>query len=172
MLVVVEGKDLLSRQKLEAFRETVIELQLTDGVGGLVSMLSARGIPDATGYAPPVVPDELPEDAAAYKQVIDALAENDIVKGKFLSDDGELALIVISLDRALVEKNTARTVIGGIREVVDQQLQGSGLTPKLTGAPVMQPKSATPSNATGSSTTASASPSGSLSRTSFSAACR
>ncbi|MDP1909562.1 MAG: RND transporter, partial [Hyphomicrobium sp.] len=62
VLVVVEGKDLLSRKKLEAFRETVIELQLTDGVGGLVSMLSARGIPDATGYAPPVVPDELPQN--------------------------------------------------------------------------------------------------------------
>ena len=138
VLVVVEGKDLLSRKKLTAFREAVIELQLTDGVSGLVSMLSARGIPDATGYAPPVVPDELPQDDAAYKKVIDALAENDIVKGKFLSDDGELALIVISLDRALVEKNTARTVIGGIKEVADQQLAGSGLTAKLTGAPVMQ----------------------------------
>jgi predicted RND superfamily exporter protein len=138
VLVVVEGKDLLSRKKLTAFREAVIELQLTDGVGGLVSMLSARGIPDATGYAPPVVPDELPQDDAAYKKVIDALAENDIVKGKFLSGDGELALIVISLDRALVEKVSARTVIGGIKEVVDQQLAGSGLTAKLTGAPVMQ----------------------------------
>jgi uncharacterized protein len=138
VLVVVEGKDLLSRKKLEAFRETVIELQLTDGVGGLVSMLSARGLPDATGYSPPVVPDELPEDNAAYQKVITALAGNDIVKGKFLSDDGELALIVISLNRALVEKMTARTVIGGIKEVVDQQLAGTGLTAKLTGAPVMQ----------------------------------
>jgi predicted RND superfamily exporter protein len=138
VLVVVEGKDLLSRKNLAAFRETVIELQLTDGVGGLVSMLSARGIPDATGYAPPVVPDELPRNDDAYRKVIEALAGNDIVKGKFLSDDGELALIVISLDRALVEKNTARAVIGGIKEVVDQQLAGSGLTAKLTGAPVMQ----------------------------------
>ena len=85
VLVVVEGKDLLTRKGIEAFRNAVIELQLTDGVGGLVSMLSARGMPDATGYAPPVMPDDLPEDDTAYKDVIRKLAENDIVKGKFLA---------------------------------------------------------------------------------------
>ncbi len=138
VLVVVEGKGLLTREKLEAFRNAVIELQLTDGVGGLVSMLSARGVPDATGYAPPVVPDQLPEDPAAYDALIKALAQNDIVKGKFLSDDGELALIVIALDRMAVEAQTARTIINGIRDTVDRELAGSGLSAKLTGAPVMQ----------------------------------
>lgn len=138
VLVVVEGKALLARERLEAFRNTVIELQLTDGVGGLVSMLSARGPPDASGYAPPVVPDELPENNAAYGAVIHALAENDIVKGKFLSPEGDLALIVISLDRAMVEERSARTVITGIKKAVDEGLAGSGLTAKLTGAPVMQ----------------------------------
>jgi len=138
VLVVVEGKDLLGREKLEVFRDAVVELQLTDGVGGLVSMLSARDVPDASGYAPPVVPDQLPADPAAYDAVKRALAGNDVVKGKFLSDDGELALIVIALDRAMVEEQTARTVITGIKDVVDAKLAGSGLTAKLTGAPVMQ----------------------------------
>ncbi|MGE0023220.1 MAG: RND family transporter [Hyphomicrobium sp.] len=138
VLVVVEGQALLAREKLEVFRDMVVELQLTDGVGGLVSMLSARGMPDATGYAAPIVPDDLPEDNTAYADMIDTLVHNDIVKGKFLSDDGALALIVIALDRKLVEERTARTVIGGIKEVVDHGLAGSGLTAKLTGAPVMQ----------------------------------
>lgn len=138
VLVVVEGQALLSRERLEVFRNAVVELQLTDGVGGLVSMLSARNIPDATGYAAPVVPDELPEDNDAYANVIDALVSNDVVKGKFLSDDGNLALIVIALDRRMVEEHSARTVINGIKEVVDHELAGSGLTAKLTGAPVMQ----------------------------------
>lgn len=137
VLVVVEGKDLLTRSTLEVFSNAVVELQLADGVNGLVSMLSARGKPDATGYAPPIVPDVLP-DAADYDAMIAALRENDIVAGKFLSADGELALIVISLDRAAVEERTARTVIGGIQETVEKQLAGSGLTFKLTGAPVMQ----------------------------------
>ncbi len=138
VLVVVEGKELLSKTQIQVFADLVVELQLTDGVQGLVSMLSARGKPDASGYAAPVVPDDLPDDPADYNAIIERLKTNDIVKGKFLSDDGELALVVISLDRALVEERTARTVIGGIQDVVDQILEGTGLTAKLTGAPVMQ----------------------------------
>jgi hypothetical protein len=138
VLVVVEGTDLLKRQQIEAFRNAVVELQLTEGVDGLVSMLSARGKPDATGYAPPVVPDDLPEDDASYDAVISTLRSNDIVKGKFLSDDGQLALVVIALDRAVVEEKTARVIIGGIKDAIEKELQGSGLTVNLTGAPVMQ----------------------------------
>lgn len=138
VLVVVEGARLLAPEGIKAFRDAVIELQLNDGVGGLVSMLSARAAPDENGYAAPVVPDELPSDAAGYAAVMAALKDNDIVKDKFLSADGELALIVISLDRNAVSNLSARTVIGGIRETVDRELAGSGLTAKLTGAPVMQ----------------------------------
>ena len=138
VLVVVEGKDLLEPDGIRAFRDAVIELQLTDGVGGLVSMLSARTALDENGYAAPVVPDELPADAVGYAAVMAALKENDIVKDKFLSSDGELALIVIALDRKAVSDLSARTVIGGIRETVDRELAGTGLSAKLTGAPVMQ----------------------------------
>ncbi|MCH9765343.1 MAG: RND transporter, partial [Alphaproteobacteria bacterium] len=138
VLVVVEGKDLLKRQQLTAFGEAAIELQLADGVEGIVSMLSARGKPDATGYAAPLVPDELPEDAAAYDQIIKTMRDNDIVKGKFLSDDGELALIVLALDRQIVKQQTARVVIGGIKDTITPILNDAGLRYKLTGAPVMQ----------------------------------
>ena len=61
VLVVVEGKKLLTREGLTAFANAASDLQLADGVDGIVSMLSARGRPDASGYAPPIVPDELPE---------------------------------------------------------------------------------------------------------------
>ncbi len=64
VLVVVEGKDLLGRESIGKFGNMVIELQLADGVKGLISMLSARDKPDANGYAAPLVPDEMPEDAA------------------------------------------------------------------------------------------------------------
>jgi predicted RND superfamily exporter protein len=138
VLIAVEGKNLLTRDGLKSLQNAVVELQLTDGVGGLVSMLSARAKPDATGYAAPVVPDEIPEAGPAFDAMIAELKANDIVKGKFVSEDGELALIVIALDRKAVEQLTARTVIGGIQEVVDKELQGTGLSAKLTGAPVMQ----------------------------------
>lgn len=137
VLVVVEGKDLLKRAQFEAFSRLAAELQLNDGVAGIVSMLSARDKPDATGYPPPIVPEDVPE-GAAYDAAIARLKANDIVKGKFLSDDGELAMIVLSLDRQVVRDLSARTVIGGINETVTRELDGTGLTYKLAGAPVMQ----------------------------------
>lgn len=138
VLVVVQGKDLLKREQLTAFGEAAIDLQLADGVEGIVSMLSARGKPDDTGYAAPIVPDELPEDDAAYAQIIETLRINDIVKGKFLSDDGELAMIVLALDRNVVRELSAKTVIGGIKDTIRPIFDEAGLDFKLTGAPVMQ----------------------------------
>ncbi len=138
VLAVVEGDGLLTRKGLSAFANATIDLQLADGVDGLVSMLSARGKPDATGYAAPIVPDDMPEGDAALKTIIAALKENEIVKGKFLSDDGRLALIVMALDRKIISERGSRPVIAGIREELERALQGSGLRAKLTGAPVMQ----------------------------------
>ena len=138
VLVVVESPKLLSRDNLAAFASTVIELQLADGVNGLISMLSARDKPDANGYAPPIVPDELPADDAGFATVVERLRTNDIVSGKFLSEDGQLALVVISLDRKIVAEQTARKIIGGLQEIVDRELGAKGITAKLTGAPVMQ----------------------------------
>ena len=137
VLVVIEGPDLLQRDKMAAVSATMVELQLADGVNGVVSMLSARGKPDATGYAPPVVPDQLPE-GEAYAAVVKTLRANEIVTGKFLSDDGTLALAVISLDRGMVEERGPKAVIGGIRQLAENGLSGSGLKVQLTGAPVMQ----------------------------------
>ena len=138
VLAVVEGSKLLERAQLEAFAKTAIELQLGDGINGLVSMLSARGRPDDKGYAPPIVPDDLPQPGPAYDVMIAALKSNEIVVGKFLSADGTLALIVISIDRKAVEEHGAKAIIGAIRETAEKTLEGSGLSVKLTGAPVMQ----------------------------------
>ncbi len=138
VLAVVEGEALLTRKGLRAFTNAAIDLQLADGVDGLVSMLSARGRPDATGYAAPIVPDELPESEEAFQEIVKALRENEIVKGKFLSDDGQLGLIVMALDRKVLEASGSRAVITSIRKEAEAALQGSGLQVKLTGAPVMQ----------------------------------
>src|SRR5262245_58081645 len=137
VLVVVEGKDLLRKPQLEAFRRAIVDLQLTDGVDGLISMLSARGKPDASGYAPPIVPDDLP-DGPEYDAIIQQMRDNDIVKGKFLSPDAELALAVIALDRKVVAQEGAKAVIGNIAKQLADELKPVGLKSHLTGAPVMQ----------------------------------
>ena len=137
VLVVVEGKDLLKKPQLEAFRRAIVDLQLADGVDGLISMLSARGKPDASGYAPPIVPDDLP-DGPEYDTIIQQMRDNDIVKGKFLSPDGELALAVIALDRKAVQTQGAKEIIGAIGKQLREELAPVGLKSHMTGAPVMQ----------------------------------
>jgi len=137
VLVVVEGKNLLTHDGLKAFATAAADLQLADGVNGIVSMLSARGKPDPTGYAPPIVPDELP-DGPEFDQILEALKTNDIVKGKFLSEDGQLALMVLSLNREMVAEKSAKTVIGDIEQTAKEDLEPAGLSVKLAGAPVMQ----------------------------------
>jgi predicted RND superfamily exporter protein len=137
VLVVVEGQDLLKRAQLETFSKLVVDLQLADGVNGLVSMLSARDKPDAKGYAAPIVPDDLPE-GAAFDAMVAALRQNEIVDGKFLSKDGTLSMIVISLDRKVVEEEGLARIVGGLKDASEKGLAGTGLMVKLTGAPVMQ----------------------------------
>ncbi len=137
VLLVIEGKNLLARDGLEAFSRAVIDLQLVDGVSGLVSMLSARGKPDEKGYASPIITDPLPE-GAAFDLAVTALRANEIVAGKFLSADGQLALVVLSLDRAAVAEAGAKPIIGAIRAKAESELATAGLKVQLTGAPVMQ----------------------------------
>src|SRR5947209_10870175 len=101
VLVVVEGKTLLARDDLEKLRDFVTDLQLVDGVRGLVSLFSARQSP-APGKLPAALfPAELPE-GAAYDQFIETVKANEIIRGNFLSEDGTLALIVLALQPELV----------------------------------------------------------------------
>ena len=138
VLAVVEGTSLLERKGLTAFANLAVELQLVTGVDGIVSMLSARDTPDEKGYPPPIVPDTLPADDAGFSKAVTRLRANEIVRGKFLSDDGKLALIVIALDRKVVRDVGSASVIGEIRKMGDEALKDSGLSLQLTGAPVMQ----------------------------------
>lgn len=137
VLVVVEGENLLDPKPLAALRDTVLELNFADAVQGVVSLFSARAMPDATGYAPPVIPAELPS-GAAYDAMIADLRANQIVAGKLLSEDGTLALLVLALDRARAEEIGLANAIGGIRDTIRTGLADTGLSVQFTGAPVMQ----------------------------------
>jgi hypothetical protein len=137
VLVVVEGKDLLARDKLERLRELATELQLIDSVDGVVSLFSARTAPEKGKIPPPLFPDELPE-GVAFDTLIAEVRANEIIKDKLLSADGQLALIVMALDRETVIGQGLKQVVGEIEQAVHDSLDGSGLETQLSGAPVMQ----------------------------------
>jgi predicted RND superfamily exporter protein len=137
VLVVVEGKTLLKRENLEKLRDLVTDLQLVEGTRGLISLFSARQAP-APGKLPAALfPAELPE-GAAYDKFIETVKTNEIIRGKLLSEDGTLALIVLSLEPEVVASNKLAKTVGDIRKLMADDLQGSGLNAELSGVPVMQ----------------------------------
>jgi predicted RND superfamily exporter protein len=137
VLVVVEGKTLLKRENLEKVRDLVTDLQLVEGTRGLISLFSARQAP-APGKLPAALfPSELPE-GADYDKFIETVKTNEIIRGKLLSEDGTLALIVLSLEPEVVASNKLGKVVGDIRKLMAEDLKGSGLNAELSGVPVMQ----------------------------------
>jgi predicted RND superfamily exporter protein len=137
VLVVVEGKTLLARDNLEKLRDFVTDLQLVDGTRGLVSLFSARQAP-APGKLPAALfPNDLPQ-GADYDRFIQTVKSNEIIRGKLLSEDGTLALIVLSLEPDVVRSSKLGATVGDIRKLVSQDLGDSGLNVELSGVPVMQ----------------------------------
>lgn len=137
VLVVVEGKTLLARENLEKLRDLVTDLQLVDGTRGIISLFSARQAP-APGKLPAALfPSELPE-GADYDKFIETVKTNEIIRGKLLSEDGTLALIVLSLEPEVVASTKLGKVVGDIRKLMADDLAGSGLKAELSGVPVMQ----------------------------------
>src|SRR6195256_1126337 len=126
VLVVVEGKTLLARDNLEKIRDMVTDLQLVDGVRGLVSLFSARQAPEPGKLPAALFPSELPE-GAAYDKFVETVKANEIIRGKLLSEDGTLALIVLSLEPQIVASNDLTKAVADMRKIMADDLKGSGL---------------------------------------------
>jgi uncharacterized protein len=136
-LVVVEGPSLLARASVEKLRDLVTELQLIEGTRGLISLFSARQPPEEGQVPPPLLSGDLPE-GAAYDELIERVKGNEIIRGKLLSEDGDLALIVVALDPVFVRSHGLSPVVEEIRRTVVDGLAGSSLKGTLSGVPIMQ----------------------------------
>jgi uncharacterized protein len=137
VLIVIEGDRLLERSSLEKLRELAIELQLIDGTRGLISIFSAREPPEQGSIPPPLFPNPLPE-GADYQALIKRVTANEIIRGKMLSDDGKLTLMVLALEPSSTAPDKLGPTIGAIRQELKNNLEGTGLKAELSGVPVMQ----------------------------------
>jgi predicted RND superfamily exporter protein len=137
VLIVVEGKNLLERASIEKLRDLVTDLQLIDGARGIISIFSARQPPQGNELPAPLFPDQLPK-GPEYDQLVQRVMSNEIIRGKLLSEDGELTLIVLALDPDVVASSRLRDVVGEIQKTTHDDLAGTGLTVRLSGVPVMQ----------------------------------
>jgi predicted RND superfamily exporter protein len=138
VLMVVEGDTLLERDNVDNLRNLVTDLQLIPGTRGVLSLFSAREAPTAQGGTPgPLFPADLPE-GDAYQNLIHRVLSNDIIRGKLLSDDGKLALVVIALDPSVADGERAAEVVSQIRKTAADDMDGSKLKVELSGVPVMR----------------------------------
>jgi uncharacterized protein len=137
ILVVVEGKNLLKRDSIEGLRNLVTDLQFIDGTRGIISLFSARTPPENGSIPGPLFPDVLP-DGPAYDQLIERVRSNEILRGKLLSEDGTLALIVLALEPSVAGSGKMNSIVDEIRRTMASDLESTGLTVQLSGVPVMQ----------------------------------
>jgi uncharacterized protein len=137
VLIVVEGKTLMERDSLEKLRGLVTELQLIEGTKGIISLFSARQPPEGDHLPEPLFPEPLPE-GKDYDALVQKVLTNEIIRGKLISEDGELALIVLALDPEAATGNGLTSLVTEIRRTVADELAGTGLKAELSGVPVMQ----------------------------------
>jgi predicted RND superfamily exporter protein len=138
VLIVIEGDHLLDRPSLEKLRELAIDLQLLDGTRGLISIFSAREPPDTGGQIPPpLFPNPLPQ-GADYQTLIQRVMSNEIIRGKMLSEDGKLTLMVLALEPSVTGPDGLGPTVDAIRNEIKTNLADSGLKAELSGVPVMQ----------------------------------
>jgi uncharacterized protein len=137
VLVVIEGKTLMDRESLEKLRDLVTELQLIDGTRGIISLFSARQPPEGDHLPEPLFPEPLPE-GKAYDALVQKVLSNEIIRGKLISEDGELALVVLALDPNAATGNGLSAIVAEIRKTVTDNIAGTGLKGELSGVPVMQ----------------------------------
>lgn len=137
VLVVVEGKTLLERSSLEKMRDLTTDLQLIEGTRGIISLFSARQSPEAGKLPAALFPEPLPEGAAYDDFIKNKVLTNEIIRGKLLSEDGTLALVVLALDPSIVGNKGLNTTIAEVRKTMADDLAGTGLKSELSGVPVM-----------------------------------
>src|SRR5215470_210895 len=137
VLVVVEGKSLLERESLEKLRNLVTDLQLIDGTRGIISLFSARQPPEGNHLPEPLFPEPLPE-GKDYDALVQKVLSNEIIRGKLISEDGQLALIVLALDPTAATGDGLSSIVTEIRTTMAEYLADTSLKGELSGVPVMQ----------------------------------
>jgi len=136
VLVVIEGP-VLEREPLEKMRDLATDLQLVNGARGIVSIFSAREPGEKGGLPPPLFPETLPQ-GADFAKLVARVKANEIIQGKLISKDGNLTLMVLSLEPEATAQDRLAEVIAEVRKTIAQDLEGAGLTAELSGVPVMQ----------------------------------
>ncbi len=140
VLLIATAPKPFTPDEIETLRDLHLELQLLPQAEGVLSLFSIRDQPDETGYAPPIVPDDLP-DGDAFTALMASVASNPFVSGKLLRTTptgGQAIVMIVGLKTEATDKPNLRETIDSVTQATRSMLADSGLKYELLGAPVMQ----------------------------------
>lgn len=143
VLVMIEGKDLLSPKGLESIRNVHQELEFVDSVDGALSMFSMRGPPNKDGYAPPIIPHDIPQDPETFSIVEKIIKDHPLVYGKMMSKPDktgtQIALVVLSIKNEIRSSKDMSVAMTDVRQTAEQALEDfPGYSIEVSGIPVMR----------------------------------
>ena len=143
VLVVIEGKDLLSPTGLDAIRNVHQELEFADSVDGALSVFSMRGSPNKDGYAPPIIPHDIPGYNEGFDLVEKGIKEHPLVYGKMLSepdkDGNQIALVVLSIRPNIKSSKDMSAAMTEVRAAANEALANfKDIKVEVAGIPVMR----------------------------------
>ena len=141
VFAVVSSPKPFTRTDIEALRELHLELQLLDETESVLSLFSVRDGVGEGGYAPPLVPDELPEGEDAFKALMARVVAHPFAAGKLISTNpsgGETAVIVTGLSKNAVATPNLVPSLDAVTGATERMLKKSGLHYEFLGVPVMQ----------------------------------
>ena len=104
---------------------------------GIISLFSARQPPEPGKLPAPLFPESC-RPGPTYDELVERVLSNEIIRGKLLSEDGTLALVVLALEPKIVSGKGLNTTSREIRKTMQDDLGGTGLTAQLSGVPIMQ----------------------------------
>jgi len=140
VFVIVEGKDLLTPDNLEAVRTLHLEYQFVPAVNGVLSIFSMRQAPDAEGYPAPMFPATMP-NGAEFEALKQNVTSHPLLEGKMLAtpaDAPPLTILIVSLNKVDVAGDGLNAAIEEVRKLANETLRGTGLRINMAGVPVMQ----------------------------------
>jgi len=139
ILMVFQGPKLFTAETLDRLRELQLQLGLIDDIQYVLSMFSARSPPKGDETPKPLFPFDLqdlsPDQVDALKK---AVQSHPLVKNKLVSEDGELALFAIALKDQDRDVDALRELIGEIRSLANEELEGQNVDIAFTGLAVMR----------------------------------
>jgi predicted RND superfamily exporter protein len=141
ILLAAEAENVANPDILENLRTLHLELEFGEAVAGVVSMFSIRGKPDEQGYAPPIVPDELPE-GEEFDKLMDILMEHPLVGGKFLSenksDNSAISLMLLSLNNKKIKEIGLGKAVDEIKQIAREAVENTRISVQFAGVPIMR----------------------------------